>query len=116
MRKEGLKKTAISGHKSVKPCKKAFVKVMLAKNSRRTPNQVRAAIIERNDDVNKVQIAIKWVVSEANNYLNKAELERLASEKFGVNVVAQTLQKSLRKGRDQLNPTGPKPWMSTEYF
>jgi len=59
MRREGLEKTAISGRKSVKPGIKAFAQVMLAKNSRRTPNQVKAATIERNDNVNKVQIAIK---------------------------------------------------------
>jgi hypothetical protein len=116
MSKEGTKKTAISGRKSVKPRKKAFAKVMLAKNSRRTPNQVRAATIERNDGVKILQSAIKWAVSEAKNYKNKAELARVASEKFGVNVVAQTLRKLLREGRDQLNPTGPKPWMCDEHF
>jgi hypothetical protein len=47
---------------------------------------------------------------------NKAELARVASEKFGVNVVAQTVQKLLHEGRDQLNPTRPKSWMCDEHF
>jgi hypothetical protein len=91
MNKEGTKRTVISGQKSVKPCKKAFAKVMLAKNSRWTPNQVRATTIERNNGVKNIQTAIKLAVSEANNYKNKAELARVASEKFGMNVIAQTL-------------------------
>ncbi len=71
--------------------KKAFAQVMLAKKSRSSPNQVRAAIIERNNDVNKMQTAINWAVSEANNYT------RVTIEKFGVNVVAQTFENCYTK-------------------
>lgn len=87
----------------------------MAENSRRTPNQVRNAIIEKNVEINKVQLAIKGAVLEACK--EKAELARVASEKFVVNAVAHTLQKLLPEGRDhQLNPTGPKLWMCYEYF
>jgi thiamine pyrophosphokinase len=61
----------------------------LAKNFRR---KLRAAILERNDDVNKVQIVIKGAVWEAENYPNEVELARVASEKFVMNVIALTLE------------------------
>ena len=82
---------------------------MISKTSRRTPNQVKAADIERNSNITLLQKAYKWAVSEAGQYKNKVKLAEVASSKFNVTIVPQTLQKLLREGRDQILPLGPKP-------
>ena len=44
------------------------------------------------------------------------KLAEVASEKFHVTIVPQTLRKLLREGRDQILPSGPKPRMNQEEF
>ena len=113
---KSAKVSVASGRKQVQPRKSAFAKVQIAKTSRRTPNQVKAADIERNDTITKLQSAYKWAVSEASNFSNKVELASTASQKFNVTVVPQTLRKLIREGRDQIMPPGPKPAMIDEDF
>lgn len=116
-RKTSSKKTSpVSGRTKIQPRKNAFSKVLLAKNSRRTPNQVKAADIQRNEAISMLQSAYKWAVSEAKNFSNKVELAKIASEKFKVTVVPQTLRKLIREGRDQIMPSGPKPAIDDEEF
>jgi hypothetical protein len=110
------KPTVASARKSIKPKKKAFTKVVISKTSRRTPNQVKAADIERDSNITLLQKAYKWAVSEAGHYKNKVKLAQVASSKFNVTVVPQTLRKLLREGRDQILPPGPKPVMNDEEF
>jgi hypothetical protein len=57
--------TVASARKPIKPRQKAFSKVLMSKASRRTPNQVKAADIEQNDNISLLQSAYKWTVSEA---------------------------------------------------
>ncbi len=111
-----MKASVASGRKTVQPRNSAFSKVQIAKNSRRTPNQVKAADIQRNKAISALQAAYKWAVSEKENYSNKVELASVASSKFNVTVVPQTLRKLLREGRDQILPPGPKPVMEDEEF
>jgi len=115
-KKDGMKASVASGRTSVQPRNSAFSKVQIAKNSRRTPNQVKAADIQRNEAISALQAAYKWAVSEKENYSNKVELASVASSKFNVTVVPQTLRKLLREGRDQILPPGPKPVMVDEEF
>ncbi len=91
-------------------------KVQIAKTSRCTPNQVKAADIERNNTIAQLQSAYKWAVSEASNFSNKVELASTASQKFYVTVIPQTLRKLIREGRDQIMPPGLKPAMIDEDF
>ncbi len=85
------KDTVASAWKSIKPRQKAFSKVVISKTSRRTPNQVKAADIERNSSITLLQKAYKWAVSEAGQYKNKVKLAKVASSKFNVTVIPQTL-------------------------
>ncbi len=110
------KVSVASGRKQVQPRKNAFAKVQIAKASRQTPNQVKAADIERNETISQLQPAYKWAVSEASNYSNKVTLASTASQKFNVAVIPQTLRKLLREGRDQIMSPGPKPVMNDEEF
>ncbi len=56
-KKDGMKVSVASGRKTVQPRKSAFGKVQIAKNSRRTPNQVKAADIQRNEAISALQAA-----------------------------------------------------------
>ncbi len=78
------KVSVASGRKQVQPRKNAFVKVQIAKASRRTPNQVKAADIEKNKTISQLQSAYRWAVSEASNFSNKVTLASTASQKFNV--------------------------------
>jgi len=115
-KKDEMKVSVSSGRKKVQPRKNAFAKVQMAKSCRRTPNQVKAADIQRNEAITSLQAAYKWAVSEKDNYSNKVKLASVASSKFNVTVVPQTLRKLLREGRDQIMPPGPKPVMDDEEF
>ena len=44
------------------------------------------------------------------------KLAEVASEKFHVTIVPQTLRKLLREGKDQILPSVPKPRMNQEEF
>ncbi len=110
------KSRVASARKSIKPRKKAFAKVIISKNSQCTPSQVKAADAERNASISVLQSAYKWAVSKASEYKNKVKLAEVASDKFNVAIVPQTLQKLLREGRDQILPLGPKPRMNQEEF
>ena len=104
----GTKKKAKAVHKS---SKRAFAKVQLSQSSRRTPNQVVKADVERAQGINQLQRAYEWAVNEASNHKNKVSLAKIASEKFNVTIVPQTLRKLIREGRTKIMPPGPKPVM-----
>ena len=80
----------------------------IARGSRRTPSQVVKADVERNEHINQLQKAYTWAYSEKENYANKVKLATVASEKFDVTVVPQTLRKLIREDRSELLPSGPK--------
>ncbi len=88
--------------------RRAFSKVHIARGSRRTPSQVVKADVERNEHINQLQKAYTWAYSEKENYANKVKLATVASEKFDVTVVPQTLCKLIREDRSELLPSGPK--------
>ena len=51
------KSLVASARKSIKPRNKAFAKIIISKNSRRTPSQVKAADAERNASITVLQTA-----------------------------------------------------------
>jgi hypothetical protein len=94
-----------------KTSSRAFAKVHLSKDSKRTPSQVMKADKERKEGILQLEKAYEWAVSQADKHENRAKLARVASDLYNVIVVPQTLRRLIKEGRKKsYHPVPSRQW------
>lgn len=83
---------------------------ILASNSRRTPSQVLAFMVEKNELDKKRSMAYEWAINEATKYAKVciAQVARDASSRFDLEVKADTVRKIINRGGHSISRPGPK--------